>query len=315
MKIIDLHLDIADIYKTFKYSVDDFYNPESDAPITLKKLQDAGISIIGPTLYFDKGFIASSFYDGVKEYFRFYSELFSRSNAFYSIKSSSDLMHENNGRGRIGFIYTIEGFDCLRTPDDVDEMYDLGVRCFGPTWNNDNLYASGRLSKNDAGITTQGNEVLRKLNNHKKAILDISHLSYNSIKDADKMFNGIIIATHSNAAGIYNWSRKNLSDDEIQIVVDRGGAVGLFPLVASIGGQGTFEDLYRHLDYIAGKWGINYVGFTSDIYPLPEYPFANGYKDVLIMKELQKFLLTKLSVPDVQRVMHDNWLRVLRQAL
>lgn len=315
MKIIDLHLDIADIYKTFKYSIDDFYNPESDAPITLKKLQDAGISIIGPTLYFDKGFIASTFYDGVKGYFRFYSELFSRFNAFYSIKSSLDLVNDADKNRQIGYIYAIEGFDCLRTPDDVDEMYDLGVRCFGPTWNNDNLYASGRSSKNDAGITTQGNEVLRKLNNHKKAMLDISHLSYNSIKDADKMFNGIIIATHSNAAGVYNWSRKNLSDDEIQIVVDRGGVVGLFPLIASIGGQGTFEDLYRHFEYIAGKWGIEYVGFTSDIYPLQEYPFANGYKDVLIMKELQNFLLTKLSVQDVQRVMHDNWIRVLKRAL
>lgn len=89
----------------------------------------------------------------------------------------------------------------------------------------------------------------------------------------------------------------------------------MFPLVAAIGGKRTFEDLYRHLEYIAEKWGIEYVGFTSDIYPLPEYPFANGYKDALIMKELQKFLSTKLSVQDVQRVMYDNWLRVLRQAL
>ena len=315
MKIIDLHLDIADIYRTFKYSVDDFYSQESGAPITLKKLQRAEISIIGPTLYFDKGLVSSSFYNGVKEYFNFYSELFSRSDAFYQIKSLSDLNSNDERIGQIGYLYTIEGFDCLRDLADIDEMYDLGVRCFGPTWNNDNLYASGRASQNDVGITALGKEAIRRLNDRKNLLLDISHLSRNSIIDANKMFNGMIIATHSNAAGVYNWSRQNLSDDEIQIVVDRGGVVGLFPFVASIGGKGTFDDLYRHLEYIAGKWGIGYVGFTSDIYPLPEYPFAHGYKDVLIMKELQRFLLTKLSVQDVQRVMYDNWLRVLRQVL
>jgi|SRR3989344_491732 len=315
MKIIDLHLDIADIYRMFKYSIDDFYSENSDAPITLKKLQDAGINIIGPTLYFDKGFVTSSFYDGVKEYLLFYHNMFSRSNLFYPIKSSSDLNNGDEGSRQIGYLYTIEGFDCLRTPADIDEMYDLGVRCFGPTWNNDNLYASGRASQNDMGITTLGMEVIKRLNDRKNLLLDISHLSRNSIRDVNKMFNGVIIATHSNAAGVYNWSRKNLSDDEIQIVVNRGGVVGLFPFVASIGGKGTFDDLYRHLEYIAGKWGIGHVGFTSDIYPLPEYPFAHGYKDVLIMRELERFLLTKLSVQDVQCVMYDNWLRVLRQAL
>src|SRR3989344_6264039 len=115
MKIIDLHLDIADIYRTFKYSVDDFYNQESKAPITLKKLQRADISIIGPTLYFDKGFVASSFYDGVKGYLLFYHNLFSRSNLFYPIKFSSDLNNGDEGSRQIGYLYTIEGFDCLRT--------------------------------------------------------------------------------------------------------------------------------------------------------------------------------------------------------
>jgi microsomal dipeptidase-like Zn-dependent dipeptidase len=56
--------------------------------------------------------------------------------------------------------------------------------------------------------------------NNRNLVVDIAHLSEKSIKDLDKIYNGIIINSHANVNNIYN-SSQNLFDNEIQIIVDR----------------------------------------------------------------------------------------------
>lgn len=308
MKIIDPHIDIADIYKYFGYSLSEFFAKNSNAPVTLSKIRKTNIDIVGFSLYFDKHFVKTSFYDGVKEFYRFYQKLLSKTDKFYLIKSSKDL--KNKPKNKIGFFYSIEGFECFRIPDDFDEFYKIGVRSFGFTWDFDNKYACGRYSKNDKGITRLGRQVIKKMNRKKKIIVDIAHLSEQSIRDLDRYYSGMIVTTHSNVRSIYN-TLHNLKDDEIQIIVDRGGIVSLFPLVSDTGGRGTFEELYEHFDYIVNKWGIDYVGFASDIYPAPEYPFLHDYKDILVLKHLQEFFSRRLSKKELEKVMYKNWIRVL----
>lgn len=313
MRMVDTHIDIADMYKYFQYSLDDFFVPGSAAPISLEKLFQAGIEIVGATLYVDECFTKStSVYDGAMEYLSFYKRMMSQTDRLQLIRSSVDLV--SKPPGTIGFIITLEGFECCRTRDDFDLFYDHGARIFGFTWNNDNQYACGRDTTNEQGMTAEGLSVIRMMNERKKLIVDIAHLSEQSVRDLDQNFNGMIVATHANSRSIFD-SVRNLTDDEIQIVVDRGGVIGLFPLVEFTGPHGTFDDLYRHFEYIASKWGLEYVGFTSDLYPIPEIPFLHGYDDILIMKHLSDYLSKKLPQDEVEMVLHGNWFRVLEGSL
>jgi microsomal dipeptidase-like Zn-dependent dipeptidase len=142
----------------------------------------------------------------------------------------------------------------------------------------------------------------------------LAHLSENSVKDVNKYFKGMIVNTHSNVRAVWGGNHEML-DDEIQIVVDRGGLISLFPLTEDTGPNGTFDDLAKHLDYVLDKWGDEHVSFTSDIYPLPEYPFLEGYTDISIMSGLEKFLLTRYPKESVEKFLYKNWYRVLNSTL
>lgn len=307
--IFDGHVDVADMYKEFKLTKKDFYNSDSDAPITYQKMLDSNIKIINLTLYYDENFVTTNLYDGVKSYLDFYDDLLEK-DKFRAILKGSDIDKVGD---KIGYFHSIEGMDCLRSPNDFDEFYDRGVRMFTMTWDNSNIFATGIMDDNDKGITKLGLEVLKKAEK-RKVIMDISHLSRGSIDDLQNNFNGMIVRSHGNVKRVWD-AKRSVTDDEIQMIVDRKGVVGLLPLVSSTGPKGTFEELYKHFEYIVSKWGNDYVTFSSDIYPLPEYPFLEGHKDIKIMKALQDFLLTKLSEENVYKVMFQNWERVIRSSL
>ena len=312
MKLVDPHIDVADLACSFNFKIEDLLSPTFNGPVSLPMMQEAEIIVAGFSLYFDSSFVKSTFYDGVKEFYHFYSELEQRSGFLQKIESATDL--ERLCQGEIGYFLTIEGLDCLRTPEDFDEFYDLGVRSFGFTWCNDNSYACGGETRQDRGLTDAGHEVLRRMNERKKLILDVSHLSPKSITDISDSFEGVIVATHSNARTIHD-NPHNLIDDQIEIIKQHDGVVGIFPLAACVGPLGTFEELWQHIDYIASKWDLRHVGLCSDIYPLKEFPFCHEHKTILIMSELQNFLSSKMSKAELERVLYGNWERVLLNAL
>lgn len=311
LPIIDLHVDIPDMYAYFSYTEDEFFRHESEAPVTLNKIRSANIDVVGLSLYYDSSLVKTSFYDGVKSFVHYYNRILGRTDDWHQIINADDLRSRPNDK--IGYLFTIEGFDCFRDAADFEEFYDLGVRIFAPTWDNDNIFACGRKSRDDQGLTTKGKDLIKFMNS-RKLLMDITHASKNTIGDLRDDWEGMMIATHSNVNSVHS-NIHNLSDDEIQAVVVRDGVVGLLPLNECTGDKGTFEELYRHVDYIASRWGLDYVGFSSDIYPMDEYPFNHGYKDIEIMRHLAEYLLTRMSEAQVKQVMHDNWNRVLVNSL
>lgn len=309
IKKVEPHIDIADLYKCFKYESADFYS-DKDIIVNLKKLKEANVKVLGSTLYFDEEYLQTDYFDGVKSYYDWYEKLFSYTNEIYKIQSYEDI---NTKSDKIGSIYTIEGFQCLRTPEDFDYFYDLGVRMFGMTWSGNNDYASGRHGDQDFGISDKGLDVLRMMNN-KKLIIDIAHLGENAVVTLGESFQGMIVTTHGNARSVHN-SQHNLKDSEIDLIVDRGGVVSLFPLTEDTGGSGKIEDLLKHVEYIINKWGDDYVAISSDIFPLPEYPFLGNAKDVLVINDIEDAMIKRFGPDLTEKVFFRNWMRVLEKAL
>jgi membrane dipeptidase len=311
MKLIDPHIDVASIYDEFTIPLSDFLSQRKDIPITLQVLKETETSVVGFTLFMDPNLIQTNMFDGVMKYYYFYKELLSKTNELFQIKNKTDL--DNLPLNKIGFFYSIEGLECLRDEDDFDTFYNIGVRSFGLTWEPANDYATGNGANNDLGITPKGKELLKKMSNY-RLIVDTAHLSDRSFIDLDKNFDGIIVNTHANAKAIVNLPH-NLSDDQIQMIVDHDGLVCLLPIKDEVGGKGTFDDWYKHLDYIASKWGVERVAFCSDIFPLPEFPFVNNAQNMTIIKDFQNYLLTKLDQKTVKKISHDNFFNLLERSI
>ena len=153
---IDSHVDIADMYRLFKYKQDDFYS-DQDLPVTFNKLKTANIKLFGASLYFDKSFVETNFYDGVNECYQWYEKLFSNSSEIKTITNAGEIDEKSNN---VNCIYAIEGIQCFRDPEDFEHFFDLGVRIFGLTWEDDNEYACGRSSKNDRGVSRDRKSVV-----------------------------------------------------------------------------------------------------------------------------------------------------------
>lgn len=311
MKLIDPHIDIASIYDEFKIPLNDFFSHRKDIPVTLQMLNDTETTIVGFTLFMDPNLIKTNMFDGVMKYHAFYKELLSKTNELIQIKNKNDL--ETLPSNKVGLFYSIEGFECFRDENDFETFYDLGVRSFGLTWESANAYATGNGSPSDFGITSKGKELLKRMSRN-RLIVDTAHLSDLSFKDLDKYFDGIIVNTHANAKSVVDLPH-NLSDDQIQIIVDHEGLICLLPTKDEVGGNGTFDDWYKHLDYIASTWGVERVALCSDIFPLPEYPFVNNAQNMTVIKDFQNYLLKKLDIETVKKISHDNFFNLLKRSL
>ena len=100
-------------------------------------------------------------------------------------------------RHRIGLVPLMEGADPIREPKELERWYERGLRIVGPAWDT-TRYAGGTWQK--GRITKLGRELLDMMA-HLGVVLDVSHLSHESLYEALDTFEGKhLIATHCNVA-------------------------------------------------------------------------------------------------------------------
>ena len=119
--------------------------------------------------------------------------------------------------------------------DTINLFYEAGVRVFALTHMGHNDFADSSRPLFDAeagrrepdaehgGLSPLGKAAIRRIN-ALGGIIDISQLS----KQATNLSAAPVIASHSNARALTDVSR-NLSDEEIDLISDRGGVVHIAP--------------------------------------------------------------------------------------
>jgi membrane dipeptidase len=182
--------------------------------------------------------------------------------------------------GAIAGILALEGAEPLgRDPGMLRTFHRLGVRMIGLTWNRANAFADGVGEPDGPGITALGLELLAGMEELGVA-LDLSHLSPRGCEVALERFGGAVLASHANARTVYA-SPRNLGDDVLRGVGERGGVVGLCAVPAFVGAGHFAERLAEHHRHIAGlagpaalAFGADFCDFFGDIDPplLPEEP-------------------------------------------
>lgn len=227
---------------------------------------------------------------------------------------------------RVGLVMLMEGADAVRDPDELPEWYEAGVRILGPAWVG-TRYAGG--THEPGGFSRDGfalMEVMAELG----MILDTTHLAEQAAKEALDRYEGVLIASHSNARALIPQSDRpdrHLSDDVIRGLAERQGVIGIVPYnlflkdgwTPSDGRLGvTIDHVVAHIDHICQLVGsAAHVGLGSDFdggFGLEKIP--EGLDSVADLRLIGEALRERgFSPADVEAVLGGNWLRILRQAI
>ena len=221
-----------------------------------------------------------------------------------------------------GLVLTIEGADPILEPQQFEEWHELGVRNVGPAWVN-TRYSGG--TGYPGPLTSDGFELLEVMMDL-KAILDLSHMAEQAFFEAVDMYEGPIIASHSNPRQFCD-SDRHLSDNMIRRLAERDGVMGIVPYNRFLdhtwrptdGKQAMpisrVADAIDHVCQVTGS--VDHVGIGSD--------FDGGFGSEAIPHEmdtiadlwwLRGILLSRgFDEADVAAILGGNMLRKLRQSV
>ena len=155
--------------------------------------------------------------------------------------------------------FSVEGGAVIE--DYIDRLYELkkdGICALTLTWNGENRIAGG--SKTDKGLTDFGKRVIKELNSL-NMLCDLSHLNEKSFYSAVEIAD-FPIATHSNCKSAFDCPR-NLSDNQLKIIAEKGGLIGLCFYSAFLGGD-VFDKLYENIYHLLELGMENNIALGSD---------------------------------------------------
>ena len=208
-------------------------------------------------------------------------------------------------------ILTVE--DMKATAGDwakVEEVISWEPRIVGPVWNVANAYAnpnSKDKAKMALGLTAQGRQLVELLSSH-GIIIDVSHMSDGGFWELVDM--GLpIVVDHP----------RNLTDDMIRAIADRGGIVGLNLCPAFLHDysdarnpeacESRIEDMVRHVMHMRAVGGDEVIALGTD------FDGISGALEIAKVEELPRLLDALsdagLSSSVIDRFWTGNALRVL----
>ncbi len=146
--------------------------------------------------------------------------------------------------------------------ENTEKLYNDGVKILTLTWNGDNEIASGCFSEEDKGLTSFGKEAVKEMTK-RKIIPDVSHLGEKSFYDLCEETDFPFIASHSDSFSI-NPHVRNLKDEQIKIIVERKGLIGLNFYNKFLGEGKPIEMLIKHAEHILNLGAEDVLCMGSD---------------------------------------------------
>jgi len=232
--------------------------------------------------------------------------------------------HGSDDRPLLGIVPLMEGADPIREPEEAELWYERGVRLIGLAWD-DTRYAAGAWRGGDEGLTKVGHHLLEVMADF-PFILDLTHMSEKASFQALDRYEGPVVATHSNARALVPGQRQ-LSDRQIYRLGERDGVIGIVLYNKFLRRDHRAGDprelvmldhVIAHIDHICQILGdARHVGIGSD--------FDGGFSAADIPMEMDsvadlpliagKLIERGYEQQDVDRIMGENWLNVLRRTL
>ena len=211
------------------------------------------------------------------------------------------------------------------------KFYEQGVRMATFTWNYENdlgypnrfynpleqkVWSAGEI----AGLKEKGFEMLEEME-ALGIIPDVSHLSDGGFYDVAKYAKRPFLASHSNARRIAPNAARNLTDDMIRILAEKGGIMGLNFCVSFVRENwkpkedgALLSELIRQIKYIICVGGEECIGLGSDFDGIEEVPpeMKNAAGLPLLAEAMER---AGMPYSQVEKVFFKNVKRFLKENL
>src|SRR5688572_10532317 len=232
--------------------------------------------------------------------------------------------------GRIGSLIGMEGGHSIDSSlATLRMMYALGARYMTLTHSANVPWADA--SPGPAvlgGLSKFGEEVVREMN-RLGMLVDLSHVSPDTMEDALRVTEAPVIFSHSSAKALCNVHR-NVPDNILQLVAKNGGVVMVTfvpgfisqavadydakPAAERTGTapRATLAQVADHIDHIRKVAGIDHIGLGGDFDGISSV--VEGLEDVSTYPALTAELLKRgYKDDDIKKVLGLNVLRVMKQ--
>ncbi len=255
--------------------------------------------------------------------------------------------------GKIASLIGVEGGHCIEDSlENLRRLHKLGAGYMTLTHSDTLAWAdSATDGAKHQGLSPFGEEVVREMNKL-GMLVDLSHVSDETMRDALRISQAPIIYSHSSARAIAKHPR-NVPDDILKLVKENGGVImvnffpgfivpesaelmaKMFDLARELKKQfpdpkdfdrerrkweaahpypaGNIHDVVDHIDHIAKTAGIDHVGIGSDYDGITKVPAQ--LEDVSTYPLITQELLNRgYKADDIHKIMSGNILRVMKQA-
>jgi membrane dipeptidase len=244
----------------------------------------------------------------------FYAECNKNNDAITPVTSYKETLNAV-AEGKVAALLSIEGADVIEgSVGALRVLYRLGVRMVGLVHSLRNQLADGVTdSRTGGGLSEFGVQVVEELS-RLGVLIDVSHLNDAGFWDVIDVTKQPIIASHSNSRAVCDHMR-NLTDDQIQVLAERGGVMGINFAPAFVHPtHATIARVVDHIDHIVELVGADYVGLGSDFDGIRSTPV--GLEDVSKMPNITEELIHReYSETAIRKILGENHLRVLKEVV
>ena len=255
--------------------------------------------------------------------------------------------------GKIASLIGVEGGHCIEDSiENLRRLHRLGAGYMTLTHSDTLAWADAATDEaKHEGLTPFGEDVIREMN-ALGMLVDLSHVSAETMRDALRVTSAPVIFSHSSAQFVADHPR-NVPDDVLRLVKQNGGVVmvnfysgfvhpesakrraNMFQVSRDLRAEfpneaeykvarkkwevehpierGSVHDVVDHIEHIVKIAGIDHVGIGSDYDGISMVP--EQLEDVSTYPVITQELLNRgFTAEQIHQVMSGNILRVMRRA-
>jgi membrane dipeptidase len=309
--VIDLHNDVLTKLSHVSYDFGTrhrpaaFWNPFR-LDIDLPKIRAGGLDALGCAMF------AGFRLDAPRRFWRMIDEarqLVAAHPADLALVDSAAALRAARASGRTALFLGVEGSYVVEK--DVEPAFErlaaAGVRYLGPLWERDSGAGSSCRSRDDRGLTDLGRAIVAACNRH-GIVIDVAHASPRTFWQLAESSTTPLFNSHTGANGVHR-HRRNIDDDQIRAIAERGGVVGVIFVAAYLGGAfSALDRIADHIEHVARVGGEGCVALGSDYDGF--MPLSRGMRDAADLPRLTQVLWDRgWRAPALRKLLGENVLR------
>ncbi len=298
---------------------------------------DAGnIAVLGAAIYIEDLYLPEmALRVALDQVARLYAEV-EMSDRFAICKSCQEILRAREV-GKIAVLITMEGVEPLGLDLNLLRVFfELGVRVIGLTHVRRNAAGSGGVfaatgSSRD-GLTSFGRDLLQACE-ALGVMVDLAHINPAGFDEIFARTTKPLIVSHTNARRYHDVER-NVSDEQIRMVGERRGVIGINAvLVSPRQEEATLDRYVDHIEHVAGLIGIDCVGIGFDFFEFLYRLWPESAKQELAAKFTKPHFIPDLTNhsqarnltrkliergfndEQIAKILFGNWMRIFAQLL